>query len=186
MTLIDTLTRRNADFAAQEFTASTSLAPTLQTLVIGCVDPRIDPAHLLGLELGEAAVIRNVGGRVTPDILQNLALLATLGKALARAGGGQAPASLHIVVLHHTDCGITRLVGETDMLAAFFGIDPAELAKEAVADPWASVAIDVAALRADPSLPGAWTVSGLVYDATTGLITVVVAPAPLHDEGRAA
>jgi len=115
-----------------------------------------------------------------------LALLATLGKALARAGGGDAPAPLHIVVLHHTDCGITRLVGETDMLAAFFGIGTAELAAKAVADPWQAVAVDVAALKADPALSGAWTVSGLVYDVTTGLITVVVPPAPLRDAGRAA
>ncbi len=186
MTLIDTLTQRNADFAAQEFTPSASLAPTLRTLVIGCVDPRIDPAHLLSLELGEAAVIRNVGGRVDPATRRNLALLATLGKALARAGGGDAPAPLHIVVLHHTDCGITRLVGETDMLAAFVGIGTAELAAKAIADPWQAVAVDVAALKVDPALPGAWTVSGLVYDVTTGLITVVVPPAPLRDAGRAA
>jgi len=150
MALIDTLTQRNADFAAQEFTASASLAPTLRTIVIGCVDPRVDPAHLLGLALGEAAVIRNVGGRVDPATRQNLALLTTLGKALARAGGGHAPAPLHIVVLHHTDCGITRLVGETDMLADFFGIGTAELAAKAVTDPWAAVAVDVAALKADP------------------------------------
>jgi len=181
MTLIDTLTQRNADFAAQEFTASASLVPTLRTIVIGCVDPRVDPAHLLGLALGEAAVIRNVGGRVDPATRQNLALLATLGKALVRAGGGNAPAPLQIVVLHHTDCGITRLVGETDMLADFFGIGTAELATKAVADPWAAVAVDIAALRADPALPGAWLASGLVYDVATGRITVVVPPAPLRD-----
>ncbi len=186
MTLIDTLTQRNAAFAAREFAASASLAPTLRTLVIGCVDPRVDPAHLLGLALGEAAVIRNVGGRVDPATRQNLALLATLGKTLARAGGAQTPVPLHIVVLHHTDCGITRLVGETAMLAAFFGIGAADVAAKAVADPWASVAVDVAALKADPALPGAWTVSGLVYEVATGLIAVVVPPAPLRDAGTAA
>lgn len=174
MTLIDTLVARNDAFA-REFIAHPTFAPALRALIIGCVDPRVDPAHLLGIALGEAAVIRNVGGRVTPDVRRNLALLATLARP-----GASAPAPLHIVVLHHTDCGITRMTGETAKLAAFFGITPAELDEEAITDPYASVALDVAALRADPTLPGAWTVSGLVYDVATGRVGVVVPPAPLR------
>src|SRR5258708_40370296 len=66
MTAIDTLLQRNAVFAEQRFTPNLPLATTLGITVIGCVDPRVDPAHVLGLELGEAAVLRNIGGRGTP------------------------------------------------------------------------------------------------------------------------
>ncbi len=72
------------------------------------------------------------------------------------------------------------------MLAGYFGIGKEQLEAKAVADPRASVAVDVAALKANPNLPGEWVVSGLVYDVTTGLVETVVAPAPLHDGGRVA
>jgi len=71
MTVIDTLAERNDDFVRTRFVPGLPMLPRLRTLVVGCVDPRVDPAHVLGLETGDAAVIRNVGGRVTPDVLTN-------------------------------------------------------------------------------------------------------------------
>src|SRR6266704_2993645 len=56
------LSKRNADFAASAFRADLRINPYGNMMVIGCVDPRVDPAHVLGLSNGEAAVIRNVGG----------------------------------------------------------------------------------------------------------------------------
>ena len=85
----------------------------------------------------------------------------------------------NLVIVHHTDCGITRLAGNPDLLANYFGIDQAELQAKAVTDPWPAVAVDVAAFKANP-LPGSWDVSGLVYDVTTGLIEAVVTPDPLQ------
>jgi carbonic anhydrase len=78
--------------------------------------------------------------------------------------------------MHHTDCGITRLTGRPDLLASYFGIGQAELQAKAITDPRAAVAVDVAAFKAH-ALPGAWVVSGLVYDVTTGLVETVEAPA---------
>src|SRR5258708_16577708 len=75
MTAIDTLLQRNAVFAEQRFTPNLPLATTLGITVIGCVDPRVDPAHVLGLELGEAAVLRNIGGRGPPPPPRKPALL---------------------------------------------------------------------------------------------------------------
>jgi carbonic anhydrase len=63
MTPLDTLIERNQDFASHPFTKDLPLLPTLRTLIIGCVDPRVDPALLLGLKLGETVVIRNVAAR---------------------------------------------------------------------------------------------------------------------------
>ncbi|MBW8799397.1 MAG: carbonic anhydrase, partial [Streptomyces sp.] len=72
----DELTRRNARFADGGSFAGLGLMPGGSLTVIGCVDPRVDPSHVLGLELGEAAVIRNVGGRVTPATLRTLEMLS--------------------------------------------------------------------------------------------------------------
>ena len=190
MSVIDTLLQRNAAFAAQRFTPNLPLVTTLGITVLGCVDPRVDPAHVLGLEPGEAAVLRNIGGRVTPATLQMLTLLGTLPRLLdtgapTRAGG------MHLVVLQHTDCGITRLAREPDRLAPYFGVTPDELDDKAVLDPSAAVQVDVAALKqAAPSLPEGSTVTGLVYDVATGRVEIVVPTTPLStplgDAGRSA
>ena len=158
------LVQRNAAFAAGG--AFTSLPfPTNPALrVIGCVDSRVDPSDVLRLKLGEAVVMRNIGGRVTPETLRLWALLGRLG-ARQSAGGG------HLAILHHTDCGIRRLAGYPEQLAAFFEIPVAVLGSKAVQDPYASVQIDVDIAR--HRLPNL-LVSGLVYDVDTGLIEVVV------------
>ena len=75
------------------------------------------------------------------------------------------------MILHHTDCGITRLAAFPEQLAAFFEIPVAELAGKAVADPYAAVRVDAALAR--HALPPGRPVSGLVYDVATGLIAVV-------------
>jgi carbonic anhydrase len=175
MTTLDTLTKRNSDFAAHRFVAGLTMMPTLRTLVIGCVDPRVDPAHLLGLDPGEAIVIRNIGGRITPATLQTMAMLQTI----AQVQGANPGDGFHLIVLHHTDCGITCLEEKPDMLAGYFGIGKGELEAKAVTDPRTSVAVDVAALRAIPALPRGWLVSGLVYDIATGLVEAVMPAASL-------
>src|SRR5262249_41380774 len=77
MTTFDTLIKLNKDFAAHHFLTSSSLKPTLEgtlrsakALIIACADPRDDPAYVLGFEPGEAVVLRNIGGRITPGTLQ--------------------------------------------------------------------------------------------------------------------
>src|SRR5215469_3657963 len=129
------LVQRNAAFAAGG--AFTSLPfPTNPALrVIGCVDSRVDPSDVLGLKLGEAVVMRNIGGRVTPETLRSWALLGRLGQ-------GQPPAGAHMVILHHTDCGILRLAGYPEQLAAYFEIPVADLDGKAVTDPYAAVRVD--------------------------------------------
>jgi carbonic anhydrase len=68
MTTFDTLLERNQEFAAHQFPKDVPLMP--RAIIIGCVDPRVDPAHVFGLGPGEAIVIRNVGGRITPATLE--------------------------------------------------------------------------------------------------------------------
>jgi carbonic anhydrase len=180
MTTFDTLLERNQDFAAHHFLKDLSMMPTLRTMIISCVDPRVDPAHLLGLKLGEAVVIRNVGGRITPATLQTVGML----NRIAQVGGGNPAGEFHLIVLQHTQCGITRLEGDPDILASYFGIGKEGLKAKAVGSPHAAVVVDIAALKANPALPGNWLVSGLVYDVTTGLVDVVAPPAPLRNLER--
>ena len=157
------LVRRNAAFAATGAFAGLPF-PTSDTLqVLGCVDSRVDPSDVLGLELGESVVMRNIGGRITPAALREWALLGRLGQG--RPPGG------HLVILHHTDCGITRLADYPEQLAEFFEIPADKLESKAVADPYAAVRVDAAIAR--HALPPSRPVSGLVYDVSTGLVEIV-------------
>jgi carbonic anhydrase len=184
MSNLDNLLERNKDFAAQQSAAGTLMPslpralPNVKAVVIGCADMRVDPAHVLGIKPGEAVVMRNIGGRITPGLLEQMGLLGRIGEVAKEIPGGGG--EFHIIVLHHTDCGITRLAGDPAMLTHYFQIQEGELKTKAVTDPRAAVAVDVALLRAIPALPGEWLVSGLVYDVATGLVEVVVPPAPIR------
>ncbi|MBV8100669.1 MAG: carbonic anhydrase [Verrucomicrobia bacterium] len=184
MTTFDTLIERNRAFAAEQSAAGLLMPalpralPNVKALIIGCADMRVDPAHVLGIKSGEAVVMRNIGGRVTPGTLRMLGLLGRIGEVAGeRPGGGE---DFHLIVLHHTDCGITRLSGDPAMLTDYFEITKEELQTKAVLDPRAAVAVDVAALKATPGVPGDWLVSGLVYDVATGVVDIVVPPAAIH------
>lgn len=122
--------------------------PSLQAVIIGCADMRVDPVHVLGIQPGEAVVMRNIGGRVTPGLLEQMGLLGKIGEVAGKVPGGGG--EFRLVVLQHTDCGITRLVRETAMLAGYFHVQETELAAKEILDPRAVIAADIAALRAFP------------------------------------
>jgi carbonic anhydrase len=95
------LVQRNAAFAAGGAFNGLPFPTDPALRVIGCVDSRVDPRDVLGLRLGEAVVMRNIGGRVTPEALRSWRLLG-------RLGSGQPPTGGQLAILHHTDCGIRR------------------------------------------------------------------------------
>jgi len=184
MNNLESMLLRNREFAARHSAGgmlmlSLSRAlPKVKAIVVGCADMRVDPAEVLGIKPGEAVVMRNIGGRITPGLLEQLGLLARIGEvAEAIPGGG---GEFHLIVLQHTDCGITRLVNNRAMLAHYFETPEAALETKAIADPRAAVSIDVASLRAIPALPSEWILSGLVYDVATGLVEIVAPPAPVR------
>ena len=78
---LDNMLERNKDFAARQSAAGTLMPslpralPNVKAIIIGCADMRVDPAHVLGIKPGEAVVIRNIGGRITPGLLEQLGLL---------------------------------------------------------------------------------------------------------------
>lgn len=176
MTDTHDLTKRNADFAASGFNAGLRLNPYGNMMVIGCVDPRVDPSAVLGLNNGEAAVLRNVGGRITPATLRTMAMLTKV----SQANQDSVPAGTwNLVILHHTDCGMTDLASYPDLLAEYFEIPADELAAKSVSDPVGSVRVDTDVILANTRRPAS-LVSGLVYDVSTGLVDTVVAPTPLR------
>jgi carbonic anhydrase len=184
MNNLGNILERNKEFAARQAAAGTLMPslpqamPNVKAIIIGCADMRVDPAHVLGIKPGEAVVIRNIGGRITPGLLEELGLLGRIGQVAGEAPGGGG--EFHLIILQHTDCGITRLAGDPAMLAHYFQIQPEALKAKAVTDPRAAVAVEVAWLRSIPALPGGWLISGLVYDVATGLVEIVVPPAPIR------
>ena len=106
-------------FAASAFRPGLTINPSGNMMVVGCVDPRVDPGHVLGLDNGEAAIIRNVGGRITPTTLRTMAMLSKVGAANADT---HRPGDWNLVLLHHTDCGMTDLVPFPDLLAEYFEV----------------------------------------------------------------
>src|SRR5580704_11357085 len=162
MNHLDRLLGRNQQFAAQQSAAGTLMPslpralPNVKAVIVGCADMRVDPAHVLGIMPGEAVVIRNIGGRITPGLLEQMGLLGRIGEVAGEIPGGGG--EFHLIVLQHTDCGITRLAGDPAMLTHYFQIQEGELRTKAVTDPHAAVAADVAALRAIPALPGTWLI----------------------------
>ena len=173
MELLETLARRNAEFAETGFDADLKMLPSRRLMIVGCVDPRVDPMDILKLEPGEAAVIRNVGGRVNPALLDTLAILGTV----SRTAGAPVGSGWNLVVLQHTDCGINGCYHHApNLLSKYMGVADDKLDELAITDPYQAVAIDVAALKANPNLPKAATVTGLVYDVKTGRVETVVPP----------
>jgi carbonic anhydrase len=161
----DILVERNSVRSPGLRAASRSLSPSLRTVVIACADHRADPAHVLGLEPGEAVVLRNPGGRVTTDVLRSLLVLSAIA-AIEGLGSG-----IDIVVMHHTDCGLSRLCApdHAPLIAGYVGVSAGEVAGLALADPLTAVRRDVSRLRSVVPSPGT-TITGLVYDLQSGTV----------------
>jgi len=174
MTRITPLLERNEQFA-RDYTAPALGLPAAQLIVVSCLDHRVDPAIVLGLRLGDAPVIRNAGGRVTPAVIEDIAFLAFLAGQLF---GDQlaADALFEVAVIHHTQCGTSFLAdpGFRDQAAAATGVPAAALEASAVTDPHVTVKADVERLLASPSIPPTVSVSGHVYDIATGRVTTTV------------
>ncbi len=177
MTDFETLLDRNRNSAEQFDDGDLTIRPRMSTILLTCVDARVDPAHLFGLGLGDAVVIRNAGGRVTPAVLKDMAILGVLGANMP--GAAMQP---ELVVIHHTDCGMARLAGPPiqQLVAKRLSLSDDEVAAMAVTDPAETVQADVDLLRRLPGTPDQLVVSGLVYDVGSGAVEQIVAPAALR------
>jgi carbonic anhydrase len=168
---IESALARNRAFAAAGGHEDAVVFPNLRLFVITCLDPRVDPAHVLGLELSDAIVVRNVGGRVTREVINDVAFLGQIAESVLPDGP-----MFEVAVIHHTQCGAAALADETfrRRYAERIGAEESTLRERAILDPAATVTSDVERLRSAPAISPRVTVSGHVYDVVTGLVETIL------------
>jgi carbonic anhydrase len=162
---------RNRAFAAAGGHEGAVVFPNLRLFVVTCLDPRVDPAHFLGLGLSDAIVVRNVGGRVTPEVINDIAFIAQITEGVLPDGP-----LFEVAVIHHTQCGTGALADDTfrARYAERINADESSLRDHAVLDPTATVAHDVELLRSARAISPRVAASGHVYDVVTGLVQTCV------------
>jgi carbonic anhydrase len=126
--------------------------------IVTCMDSRIDPLRMLGLQAGDAKIFRNPGGRVTPQALEAL----VLGVHLLNVS--------RILVIPHTRCAMASATEQElrERIAASSGQDASWQSFNVVADQVAALADDVQKVRSHPLIPDSVHVGGFVYDVDTG------------------
>ncbi len=171
VTGIESALERNRTFAAASGHEGAVVFPELRLFVVTCIDPRVDPAHFLDLGLGDAMVVRNVGGRVTPEVINDVAFIGQIAENALAEGP-----LFEVAVIHHTQCGAAALSDEgfRSSYADRTGADKATLAERAVLDPVATVTSDVERLRSASAVSERISASGHVYDVVTGLVETIV------------
>lgn len=139
--------------------------PKLGTMILTCIDARVDPAHILGLQLGEALVYRNSGGRVTQAFIDEVSTLALM---VAEMTGAQE-ISMSITLLQHTKCGAQRFADPEFSAQVKRRID-VDVSHIAITDQERDLLADINRLRDAPHLPDSLRVSALLYDVENGTI----------------
>src|SRR5262249_51250405 len=169
--LLDRTRAVAADPGARQGMPRLPFIPNLNLYIVTCIDCRVDPAQVLGVRLGEALVQRNIGGRITPAIIRDIAYAGYLVDTKAPEGPW-----FEVAIIHHTDCGSTLLAD--DQLRHGFSqhidIDERTLADTPVLDPARTVQTDVSRVLWAEEIPQNVRVSGHVYDISTGLVTTIV------------
>jgi len=153
----DELLANNARYVETFAHQDLALRPRRQLAVVACMDSRMDIFQMLGLAHGDAHIIRNAGGVVTDDVIRSLVLSQRL------------LGTREIILLHHTDCGMQRLVGDTlkDDIEAETGIRPS-WATESFRDPYDNVRQSMRRLQISPFIQHKQHIRGFVYRVEDG------------------
>ena len=162
MTATDDVLKNNAQYAEGFDKADLPLPPALNMAVVACMDARLDTHKLLGIQEGDAHVIRNAGGVVTDDVLRSLVISQRL------------LGTREVVLIHHTDCGMLTFRDDDvkDTILADTGLRPA-FAMEAFGDLEGDVRQSIARIKANPFVPVKDQIRGFVYDCATGRLNEV-------------
>ena len=161
-TLTDDLLDNNAAYASDFEKGDLTLPPARKLAVLACMDARLDPAKILGLNDGDAHVIRNAGGVVSDDALRSLAISQNL------------LGTEEIVLIHHTDCGMLTFTDDefAQKLEAETGEKP-EWRAHAFDDLERNVKDSIDTIRNSPFVPRTDNVRGFVYEVETGRLREV-------------
>jgi carbonic anhydrase len=165
LSVTDELLQNNEAYAASFDKGHLTMPPTKKVAVLACMDARLQPNRILGLEEGEAHVIRNAGGVVTDDEIRSLAISQRL------------LGTEEVILIHHTDCGMLTFSDEDfrRSLQDEVGIKP-HWSTEAFSDLEEDVRQSVARIRASPFIPHKQSVRGFIYEVETGHLREVDAP----------
>jgi len=153
----DELLANNARYAERFGDDNLGVQPRRRLVIVACMDSRMDIFDMLGLEHGEAHIIRNAGGVVTEDVIRSIVVSQRL------------LGTREILLLHHTDCGLQRLVGDTlkDDIEDEIGIRPS-WATEMFKDPYQNVSQSIRRLQASPFITHKELIRGFVYRVEDG------------------
>src|SRR4051812_7051888 len=172
---------RNRVFAAEGGHRDAVVFPRLGLFVVTCLDPRVDPAHFLGLDLSDAMVVRNVGGRVTPEVIDDVAFISQIAENVLPDGP-----LFEVAVIHHTQCGAGALADDRfrHRYAERIGAEEAGLRERAILDPVVTVTSDVERLPLAPPISPRIAVSGHVYDIVPGLVGTILPAGRRTEQSR--
>ena len=161
MTVIDEYLANNARYA-ENFSGPLPMPPAKGVAIVACMDARLNVYGLLGLNEGEAHVIRNAGGVVTDDEIRSLAISQRL------------LGTREIMLIHHTDCGMLTFTDDEFKRSIHddTGIKP-HWAAEAFPDVDEDVRQSIARIKASPFVPHTDNVRGFVFDVATGKLNEV-------------
>jgi carbonic anhydrase len=162
MTVIDDLLQNAALYADTFDKADLALPPARRIAIVACMDARLNPHALLGLEEGDAHVIRNAGGVITDDEIRSLAISQRL------------LGTEEIMLIHHTDCGMLTFTDDElrRQIQDDTGVKPA-WAAEAFDDLDEDVRQSIARIEASPFIPRKDKIRGFVYEVETGRVREV-------------
>jgi carbonic anhydrase len=162
MTETDSLLQNNEAYASSFDKGDLPIPPARKLAVLACMDARLDPARVLGLEEGDAHVIRNAGGVVTDDALRSLAISQNL------------LGTEEIVLIHHTDCGMLTVTDDelADKIESETGSRP-QWSGHTFTDLEGDVREGIERISASPFVPRTDKVRGFVYEVETGRLREV-------------
>jgi carbonic anhydrase len=162
MSTTDELLQNNARFAEDFDKGDLPLPPARKLAVVACMDARLNPYPILGLELGDAHVIRNAGGVITDDEIRSLAISQHL------------LGTEEIMLIHHTDCGMLTFSDQefADRLEAETGQRPAWQA-ESFGDLETDVRDSIQRIKDSPFVPRKDSIRGFIYEVETGRLREV-------------
>jgi carbonic anhydrase len=162
MSVTDELLDSNKTYAADFAKGDLPLPPARKVAVLACMDARLDPARALGLEEGDAHVIRNAGGVVTDDAIRSLTISQTL------------LGTEEVVLIHHTDCGMLTFTDDElrGRIEQETGVKP-PWAAEAFGDLDGDVRQSIARIKTSPFVPRRDNVRGFVYEVESGRLREV-------------
>jgi carbonic anhydrase len=157
MTVTDELLKNNETYAATFDKGDTPLPPARGVAVVACMDARLHVNAILGLEIGDAHIIRNAGGVISDDAIRSLVISQRL------------LGTKEIILIHHTDCGMVTFTDDAvkAQITQDIGIRP-PFSLEAFPDAEDDVRQSIARIKASPFIPLRDKVRGFVYDVSTG------------------